>query len=266
MRKLLFLVVTLSVVMCAGWAAALDVTPTNDGATLVNSILGSGITLTPGSILYSGANNAASGIFSNGGNASNGIGFNSGILLTTGYAVGAKGPNNTESYTGPGAATSLQFSFTSSKGDLFFNYVFGSEEYNEYVGSQYNDYFKFFLDGTNIALIPGTSTQVSINNVNSGLNSAYYRNNAPGPYNTQYDGLTTVLVAEKLGLSAGEHTIQMIISDVGDALWDSGVFIQGNTFSDAPTPIDTVPEPSTLLLLGGGLVGLVAFRSRLKKA
>jgi hypothetical protein len=246
-------------------AASLIVTPTNDGTTLVNSILGAGVTLVSGSVIYSGANSAASGTFSGG--IAAGVGIPTGILMTTGDAIGAVGPNTSNSYTGSGATTSLEFKFTVDAGNsLFFNYVFASEEYNEFVGSGFNDSFSFLLDGTNIALIPSTSTPVTINNVNLGSNSAFYKNNSPGPFDLQYDGLTTVLTASALNLSAGEHTIKMTISDVGDSSLDSGVFIQGNSFSNNPTPpTGSVPDGgTTLALLGLSLAGLAGLQRKFK--
>jgi len=269
--RILSAVVVASVIF-AGQAFALSVSTTNSATTLVNNILGAGVTLV-GTPTYNGASGAAA-TFTGGGN----VGIASGILLTTGAATIAQGPNNSGSagygngVSGlsslnaliPGYttydATSLSFDFTTAGGNLYFNYVFGSEEYNEYVGSNYNDVFAFFLDGVNIALIPGTTTPVSINNVNAGANSGYYRNNSPGPYDTQYDGLTTVLTATALGLGAGTHHIDLAIADAGDYIYDSGVFIQAGSFSDTSTP--TVPEPSTMLLLAGGFVGLGIWRKR----
>ncbi len=263
----------LSTLALAANAFALSVTTTNDANTLATNILGSGITIS--NATYTGAAGSA-GTFTSGGN----IGISSGIILTSGGASVAQGPNNSGSAgvsngtSGlaslnaliPGYsthdATMLSFDFNSAGGNLFFNYVFASEEYNEWVGSAYNDVFAFFLDGANIALIPGTSTPVSINNVNLGSNSGFYRNNSPGPIDTQYDGLTTVLTATALGLTAGTHHIDIAIADSGDTVLDSGVFIQGGSFSDTPTEINPVPEPSTILLLGGGLIGIAAWRKR----
>ncbi len=260
-KKLLVgLAVGMMSVGMAGGASAMIVTPTNDGGSLVNSILGTGINLVSGTVNYSGANDGASGTFTNGGN----IGIESGILLTTGDAAGAVGPNNSSSFSGGGATSSLGFSFTTDGGDLFFNYMFASEEYNEYVNSSFNDSFSLLLDGVNIALLPDAATPVTINNVNLGSNSAYFRDNTNGLFDTQYDGLTTVLTAQALGLTAGVHTILFSISDVGDDAWDSGVFIQGSSFSDTPTTAP-VPEPATMLLIGTGLAGLVGAR-RKKKA
>ena len=69
---------------------------------------------------------------------------------------------------------------------LVFNYVFASEEYLEFVGAGVNDAFAFILTGvtvpypsTNIALIPGTSTPVSIDDVNVHAGAFSAKNQTP---------------------------------------------------------------------------------------
>lgn len=272
MKKLLGLMVGF-LMFLAGPAYALTITPTSDSATLVGSLLGSGISVISSS--FNGASGSA-GLFSGAGDA---IGINSGIILTNGQASLAVGPNNDSdagqdnSFAGsttldaliPGYSTNdatiLDIVFTSDTGNLFFNFVFASEEYNEWVGSEYNDVFGFFLDGTDIALLPNGSP-VSINNVNLDANPSYYVNNSgvASPADIQYDGFTTVLTAQALGLSAGQHTISLQIADAGDYVLDSAIFLQGGSFGgDDPNP---VPEPSTLLLVGAGLLGLFGLRRK----
>lgn len=202
--------------------AGLIVTPVGntgaDGQALVNDILGAGFTVVPGSVQYV-AGDGQGGFFTGG--ASAGITIDQGILLTSGQASLAVGPNTVPDATyswgtaGDGDlnslvpgyttfdASSLTFKFTAAQpGKLYFNYVFGSEEYNEYVHSAFNNVFGFFLDGVNVALLPGSTTPVSINNVNYLDNSAYYINNAGpgdpipkvGPLDDiQYDGFTVPL-------------------------------------------------------------------------
>jgi hypothetical protein len=262
--------VALATVGATSAKAVLIVNPTTDATLLSNTILGSGVTAS--TFAYTGAA-TASGTFTGGSSA--GIGIDSGIILTSGNANLAPGPNNNASAGssngaagnsilggGTSNASTLKFDFTSSSSDLFFNFVFASEEYNEYVNTQFNDAFGFFVDGVNIALIPGTSTPIKINNVNLGSNSAYYVDNSPGSADIQYDGFTTVLTASALGLSAGTHTIEIAIADVGDSNYDSAVFLQAGTFSSTPTPTTQVPEPFTII---GTLVGgTAALRMRKK--
>src|SRR5690606_1150106 len=114
------------------------------------------------------------------GGLSTGIGIDSGVLLTSGQANLVGNTNTTDNATGdfggPGDpqltslsgfntfdATILTFDFTTTTGDLFFKFAFASEEYNEFANSNVNDTFGFFVDGTNIALLPGTNTPISIN-------------------------------------------------------------------------------------------------------
>lgn len=274
--KRTFFTVVLCLFMAGSAVADITVTSGVSANDLVNTIVGSGITTS--NVTYTGTL-YASGTFTGGLDA--GINISSGILLTSGSAS-AVGASNTSDSAGvdnsrpgdtnlnalvPGYsthdATVLEFDFESAGGDLYFNYVFGSEEYNEWVGSAYNDVFGFFLDGVNIALIPGTNTAVSINNLNGAHNSALYNNNDlsdGGPYYAiEYDGFTDVLTAKFIGLTASTHHIKLAIADAGDYILDSGVFIQAGTFSDVPTPV--VPLPGALLL---GVLGLGYAGTRLR--
>lgn len=117
------------------------------------------------------------------------IGFDQGLILSSGNIVTVVGPNlldNTSfdnAYPGdaeldsliPGYttydATILEFDFTCQNPTVVsFQYVFASEEYNEWVNSEFNDVFGFFLNGSNIAIVPAACSDpgipVSINDVN----------------------------------------------------------------------------------------------------
>jgi hypothetical protein len=261
------------------FADPLTFTASTDAAAMVNSMLGpSGIAVVPGSESYTGGA-TASGFFSGG----NGIlGFNSGIVLTCGLGSNIIGPNNSTgasySWGLPGYAplmtlngnqttndaAVLSFSFVPTAGVVSFRFVFGSEEYNEFV-YQFNDVFGFFLNGTNIALIPGTNAPITINTVNNDLNTAYYTDNTDGHLNTQLDGLVGVsqaLYATGPVNPNEVNTIVLAIADTLDTALDSAVFIQGGTFNPAPPP--NVPIPSSVLLLGSGLgaLGLGGWRWR----
>lgn len=282
MKSRMIKIIGLGGLLFAAHAQAVSVSPSTDAAALVAALAGSGITIVGGSESLIGAT-TQQGTFSDG--ISSGLGFNSGIMLTSGAVEHAVGPNDQDSEsvstgTGGNAALSalvggattndqnvltfaFQFGDGSIGGDLFFNYIFASEEYNEYVNSQYNDVFALFVDGVNIAIAPN-GDPVSVNNVNcgnpfsgSGPNCASFNNNDPNDpaatYNFGYDGFTDAFTAQALGLSAGVHTMTFAIADTSDSSYDSAVFIQAGTFSTDPTP---VPAPAALALLALGLAGL----------
>ena len=140
-------------------------------------------------------------------------------------------------------AVVLEFDFVAQGDSMEFRYMFGSEEYPEFAGSNVNDAFGFFLSGPgingpftnnaiNLALIPGTNTGVSINTVNQNTNSNYYTSNANNVYgtSTKLDGYTVVLVAAA-GLQCGQtYHIKMAIGDGGDSIYDSAVFLEAESF------------------------------------
>lgn len=291
MKKLSLLLLMITLTMGVSLIAGPIVTTTTDAIALTNEIVGAGITIV-GTPTLTGVSNQ-SGIFTTGLGT---IGFGSGIILSSGIVSGIAGPNGTPTETlgvgaAPGADLSydlgtpgdaalstlsgettydanvlgfnFQFGDGTMGGDLFFNYVFASEEYLDYVNSIYNDVFGFFVDDVNIALLPDT-LPVAVNNVNPLKNSSYYRNNVPNTnfypnemLDIKYDGLTVVLQAKMLGLGPGVHTMKFAVADASDHVLDAAVFIQAGSFSPTPTPIGT-PEPSTWLLMGSGLAALAA--------
>ncbi|HEX9980421.1 MAG TPA: choice-of-anchor L domain-containing protein, partial [Flavobacterium sp.] len=290
MKKLLLLTMLFAFSLLSH--AQLTVTNNQTPAQLVqNVLLGSGISVT--NIKFNGVAVNASfvrdqvGFFNNG--ASTNLGINQGVVMATGKVVIPLPPgpfdaipiasaNNAGSATNPtsspgyvdgdlasiagpqGVNTSavIEFDFVPTGEDLSFNYVFGSEEYPEWVGTTFNDVFGFFLSGPgisgpfsnggiNIAIVPGTAnTPVSINNLNNGnpngsdcVNCAYYVNNGtgttPGVNTTiQLDGFTTVLTASATVQCGETYHIKLAIANVGDNGLDSAVFLQANSFNSTP--------------------------------
>ncbi len=222
--------------------------------------------LTAGTVQFSG-NPLSIGSFSNGW----GIGIESGIILTTGLATDAMGPNvsPSTSYPSGGGSSPLlggntndqstfTFTFVPETEQVTFTYVFASEEYPEYVCSTFNDAFGFFVSGpgyapnTNIAIVPGSTLPVAINTVNPGVTGAfgavggctslgyagYYVDNTGGTHN-EYDGFTVPLTACINTVPCEEYTITITVADVGDTSFDSAVFLEAESFS-AGTSIDIV--------------------------
>lgn len=225
---------------------------------LAAQLVGTGVTIS--NVTYTGSPVAA-GTFHTGSNI---IGFTDGIILSTGSARSVIGPNCSSGIsTGSGYpgdtdlsnligqtatfdAAILEFDFTPSDPTIRFQYVFSSDEYEEFV-FQFNDVFGFFVNGKNVALIPQTSTPVSINNVNNGstgtsgippVNPQFYVNNdfevfATPPIDTEMDGLTVVLTATtKVNPGVSNH-IKLAIADAGDDAFDSNVFIKAGSLSSS---------------------------------
>lgn len=248
--------------------AGLSVTPLGARvpSALVASLVGTGITYS--NVTYLGTT-TSSGTFSGGSTV---IGFDSGIILSTGLAASVVGPNATyqntvfgtagdsdlSSMTGQSTydATVLEFDFVPQEDTVHFDYVFGSEEYNEFVG-KYNDAFAFYLDGVNVALLPGTTTFVSINNVNNCVNPAYFINNVAGANticavtaavagrDTSVNGFTTVLSVDQQVVPGSTHHLKLAIADVGDGILDSCVFLRAKSLLSGPTPtVTNTPTPT----------------------
>lgn len=249
-----------------------------------NVLLGGGVTVS--NITFNGQpagfSNMQIGSF-------NGVGSNAGLaqglLLSTGDIAVALGPNTSDGATLPGAGIGgpgdfdldqissavtfdgavLEFDLVPSGDEISFNYVFASEEYLEFVNAGYNDVFGFFLSGPgitgpymnnamNIALIPGTSTPVAIDNVNTTSNAAYYVDNGDGfsfPWNSdpqyiQFDGFTVPLTAFATVQCGQTYHLKIAIADAGDPILDSGVFLEGGSFS-SPNPLTVEAETESPL-------------------
>ncbi|MBO6516158.1 MAG: choice-of-anchor L domain-containing protein [Bacteroidia bacterium] len=197
----------------------------------------------------------AMALFENGDDAE--LGLDKGIILSTGIATNAKGPNDIEdkttAFNWPGNqildkiagvntkdAAVLEFEFKPQTEEIEFKYIFSSEEYLEWVDEGFNDVFGFFISGPgivgeqNVAKIPGSNVEVTIDNVNHKRNSQYFEQNDNKGSNKhkylQHDGQTVQLKAN-LELEACEwYTIKLAIADVGDPDKDSWVFIGSKSF------------------------------------
>lgn len=194
------------------------------------------------------------------------LGLGRGIILATGDADYAIGPNVSDGADGQGGgnpgdadldslsvifgngslsqdACILELEVFANTDELIFEYVFGSEEYPEYV-NQFNDIFAFLISGPgidglpqlngqeNIAVLPNAnSTVVQIDSVNGGVNYEYYRNNDLGR-SVEYDGLTSGFLGNKKSLTArasvipcNTYQLKLAIADREDDIFDSGVFV-----------------------------------------
>ena len=191
----------------------------------------------------------------------------SGIILTTGIATWAGYPNDSRS-SGCGMFTPgdarlekiaglkttdaaiLEIDFIANSDEISFEYFFASEEYPEFVNKGVNDVFAFFIEGPgydepqNIAVLPTTGEAISVDNVNAKHNSEFYIENqhwtgyftevtSDLPSLFQFDGMTTKLEAKAKIQPYAKYRLTMAIADVGDNIYDSGVFIKAHSLKSA---------------------------------
>ncbi|HEX6596158.1 MAG TPA: choice-of-anchor L domain-containing protein [Acidimicrobiales bacterium] len=257
-------------------AAALatqDIASGLTAASLASALTGPGVTVS--NAVYTGASTAA-GTFTGGAGI---IGFDSGIILSSGQVATVVGPNTSDGATTnqgtPGDAdlnalvaprttndaAVLTFNFVPNASKVFFDYVFSSEEYNEFVNSSFDDVFGFFVNGVNCATVGGQ--RVSINTINNGnpfgsnpkSNPHLYRNNdlqdGGGSIDTEMDGLTVVLTCEANVNPGVTNTMKLAIADTSDSSLDSNVFIKAGSLTTTPAgPCATTPTPGA-----GDIVG-----------
>jgi len=244
-----------------------------------NILLGNGVLAS--NIAYTGDDTAFgffNGVLSN-------IGLDSGIILTNGRAEDACGPNNRTdtSFSWPRchqyhdadltlisgvtmtSVATIQFDFIPYSDTVKFQYVFGSEEYPEFVGA-YDDAFGFFVSGPgisgpfsnnaeNIAVLPNSTTAVTINTVNCSTNSAYYVCNDASsvpcnvgcptqaqmllPTTVQYDGFTVPLTAVAAVQCGQQYHIKIAIGNAIDCKLESGVFLKSGSFASSGAAAST---------------------------
>ncbi len=202
------------------------------------------------------------------------IGLDSGLVISTGIIYGVMGPNNIPnmSFGGGFAAYDpdimlmslpnisglfdpgiIQMDLVPEGDTLEVRFVFGSEEYDEYVCTDKDDRMGLFLSGPglagpfsnaaiNMATLPASGLPVSVNTLNRGINGSegsfglcainngwladtiYYINNDFG-LGTQLDGYSVVLTARAVVVPGMSYHLKIAIADATDGNFDSAVFL-----------------------------------------
>jgi len=236
---------------------------------IANMLIGGGVTIS--NVRYTGHPRAL-GMFT-GGEAS--VGFDTGIVLSSGKvqtregdvpcSAGVEGPNTcfeagppgfpatATNFATPGDAqldalagfptldaSVLEFDFVPQFATIQFRYVFGSEEYNDFVNTPFNDVFAFYVNGENCALVPDTLDPVSVNTINNGNPFAdptpshpefFLDNVRPEPtLATEMDGITTLLTCDAVVTPGQVNHMKLAIADASDGFLDSAVFINAGSF------------------------------------
>ena len=163
----------------------------------------------------------------------------------------------------------LEFDFTASGDSIRFNYVFGSDEYEAWINTQYNDVFAFFLSGPgiigeyaspagypdgaiNIAGVPNTDPPlpITISSVNSGTNSQYFINNQ-SENGICILGYTQTFTAEAAVQCGENYHIKLAIADGSDTALESIVVLEEGSFSSNSFDLVATASISGNQIFGG---------------
>lgn len=147
-------------------------------------------------------------------------------------------------------ACSVEFEVFATTDEIKFDYVFGSEEYPDYIDDpDFNDIFALMIEGQgivpdaaiapkkNLAKLPNDKP-ISIAEVNHARNFDYYFNNFEGK-EIVFNGLVKgkrgrkPLTARTKVVPCQTYKLKMAIADRGDDYFDSGVFV-GDIRGSAP--------------------------------
>jgi gliding motility-associated-like protein len=233
-----------------------------DGQTIVDNI---STPLTQVTVTNIDCANGAYGTFEAGDNTD--LGLERGLVMTSGSAAETANPATFFASNGNGLPGDPELDYLSNQSgnpsasndacvievevfvatdELRFEYVFGSEEYPNFINTPtFNDIFAFLISGPgitgdpninnqqNIAILPdpAAGTPVEVFSVNQNTNWEFYRNNLLGQ-SVAYGGLTSDFQGVKKSLTAIQevtpcetYNIKFAIADRGDGIYDSGVFI-----------------------------------------
>lgn len=191
--------------------------------------------------------------------------FQDGVIIATGRALSAIGPNNSLLSEGPTTwpgdidlqqainetntinATIIEFDFLPFANKVSFDYIFSSEQYLSNPNSNqcsYSDGFAFLLKEvgsqdqyTNLAVVPGTAVPVKVPTVRGAgticppANEAYFDAFNGNEHPTNYNGQTKILKAESPVTPGVLYHIKLVIADQGNNLYDSAIFLGGGSFT-----------------------------------
>lgn len=230
-----------------------------------NTIFGAGTTVTGASWSQSGG--LLGGLLGNG----NGVGTsaalysngqlspgvlpgNEGLILSTGNArdftqssgdpnrvagtsTDSNGVNNNSQFNAIAGSNTydavwLDVDFIPSGDMMTMKFVFASEEYPEYISSQFNDVVGVWVNGTHVPVSVGNGS-TAVNNINANTQPNLFRSNTGDAYNTEMDGFTLTLSLDMVVNRGVVNSIRIGISDTSDAQYDSNLLIAADSVQTA---------------------------------
>ncbi|MFC4739260.1 choice-of-anchor L domain-containing protein, partial [Flavobacterium ponti] len=168
--------------------------------------------------------------------------------------------------------TFVKFNFTPLTDNFSFNFIFASNEYGTFQCG-FSDVFAFILTdlttgvSTNLAVIPGTTTPVSVTNIRD----TAYNATCPSVNPTFFDtfnpsipvastvmnmrGYTVQMTAMANVIPNNPYSIKLAIGDYQDTAYDSAVFIEAGSFNvgtaNLTYPVGVGIEDSDMTIANG---------------
>ena len=206
--------------------------------------------------------------------------INEGIIIRNGAAINTQGQylntnlstqintnsdvylQNLSNSSGQTAAITdvafLEFDFIPLSNTFNFNFLFASNEYGEYQ-CEFSDVFAFVLTNlstgvsTNLAVIPGTSTPVTVKDIRNSIynfpgetcassNASFfdvYNVINPSASTLNMRGHTVLMNAASAVIPNTPYKIRLVIGDYNDSSYDSAVFLAAGSFT---TTLDMGPD------------------------
>jgi hypothetical protein len=148
----------------------------------------------------------------------------------------------------------IEFDYFHTGDSMAFKTIFGSEDYHDWVDSDFADAFGIFINGpgiegpflnnaVNIGLVPGTDMPVNVNTINCGLADQNCDQELPGGPNCEmlidnlntstssfsslpFDGYTVPLYPGMTLIQNEWYHVKIAIGDCVQPMYDSGIFFE----------------------------------------
>jgi len=231
-------------------ATELPIDSTATALDMANEIFGGGATVN--SATYSG-DPLSSGIYTDGDTVSPGVTpGDTGVILSTGHVddfTNSDGSTNTNQATNTSTNTTgvngdaqfnalagaptfdasiLEVDFTPSGDFLTVDFVIASEEYPEFINSNFLDVVGVWVNGVEATVSIGNGN-ASVGNINGASTPNLYNDNTGDAFNTEADGFTITLTFVAPVNPGVPNTLRVGVADVTDSNFDTNLLIAGGS-------------------------------------
>ncbi|MEM6939049.1 MAG: Hint domain-containing protein [Pseudomonadota bacterium] len=207
---------------------------------------------------------ASAGIYANGGAAPRVVPGETGIILSTGQAqdftnesgdanqfvntsTNTAGPDDVAQLNAAAGArtfdsATLDVDFIPTAPVLTLDFIFSSEEYQEFENSIYQDFVGVWVNGNRVTMDVGNG-DIDPGNINSSNNINMHVDNQESDANTEMDGFSITLSLTMQVTPGSVNSLRIAIADVADENYDSNLLIAADAVQ---TEVVAVTDSVTL--------------------